>query len=133
MAPTRGEFQLLLRSSASAHRAAHSNSYDDPYEPAIDSDEPVEPEALQTEANAEPAGEDPDARVPMGENAVNGGTEIIDPSAVAAKKKGPVVGLREKRIPDDKRSTTPYMTKYERARVLGTRALQIRYVGRETE
>lgn len=24
--------------------------------------------------------------------------------------------------------TTPYMTKYERARVLGTRALQIRYV-----
>ena len=27
------------------------------------------------------------------------------------------------------RITTPYMTKYERARVLGTRALQIRYVG----
>lgn len=26
------------------------------------------------------------------------------------------------------RLTTPYMTKYERARVLGTRALQIRYV-----
>lgn len=25
------------------------------------------------------------------------------------------------------RTTTPYMTKYERARVLGTRALQIRY------
>ena len=41
---------------------------------------------------------------------------------------GAVVGLREKRIDDDKRSTTPYMTKYERARVLGTRALQIRYV-----
>lgn len=33
---------------------------------------------------------------------------------------------REKRIPDEQRSTTPYMTKYERARVLGTRALQIR-------
>ncbi|OQV16587.1 putative DNA-directed RNA polymerases I, II, and III subunit RPABC2 [Hypsibius exemplaris] len=27
--------------------------------------------------------------------------------------------------PKDKRITTPYMTKYERARVLGTRALQI--------
>ena len=27
-----------------------------------------------------------------------------------------------------KRITTPYMTKYERARVLGTRALQIRYL-----
>ena len=39
-----------------------------------------------------------------------------------------MVGLKEKKIPDEKRSTTPYMTKYERARVLGTRALQIRYV-----
>jgi DNA-directed RNA polymerases I, II, and III subunit RPABC2 len=33
----------------------------------------------------------------------------------------------DKKIPDDKRTTTPYMTKYERARVLGTRALQIRW------
>ena len=32
----------------------------------------------------------------------------------------------DKKIPDEKRTTTPYMTKYERARVLGTRALQIR-------
>lgn len=46
----------------------------------------------------------------------------------AAVKKNAVLGLREKKIPDAKRSTTPYMTKYERARVLGTRALQIRYV-----
>lgn len=29
------------------------------------------------------------------------------------------------RVDPDKRMTTPYMTKYERARVLGTRALQI--------
>ncbi|KAJ3176596.1 DNA-directed RNA polymerases I II and III subunit RPABC2 [Geranomyces variabilis] len=28
-------------------------------------------------------------------------------------------------IPKDKRLTTPYMTKYEKARILGTRALQI--------
>ncbi|KAH3666478.1 hypothetical protein OGAPHI_003474 [Ogataea philodendri] len=28
-------------------------------------------------------------------------------------------------IPKDQRTTTPYMTKYERARILGTRALQI--------
>lgn len=34
---------------------------------------------------------------------------------------------RARKIPKDKRTTTPYMTKYERARVLGTRALQIRY------
>lgn len=29
------------------------------------------------------------------------------------------------KIPDDQRSTTCYLTKYERARILGTRALQI--------
>lgn len=33
---------------------------------------------------------------------------------------------RDKKIPKEKRNTTPYMTKYERARVLGVRALQIR-------
>ena len=35
---------------------------------------------------------------------------------------------KEKMIPREERKTTPYMTKYERARVLGTRALQIRFV-----
>lgn len=35
---------------------------------------------------------------------------------------------REKKVPNDQRTTTPYLTKYERARVLGTRALQIRWV-----
>lgn len=35
---------------------------------------------------------------------------------------------REKKVANDERTTTPYMTKYERARVLGTRALQIRFV-----
>lgn len=34
--------------------------------------------------------------------------------------------VKSKKISQDKRTTTPYMTKYERARVLGTRALQIR-------
>ena len=29
--------------------------------------------------------------------------------------------------PNKERITTPYMTKYEKARILGTRALQIRY------
>ena len=43
-------------------------------------------------------------------------------------RKNAVLGLKEKRIEDDRRTTTPYMTKYERARVLGTRALQIRCV-----
>ena len=39
-----------------------------------------------------------------------------------------VSGIRGERQPNKVRVTTPYLTKYERARVLGTRALQIRYV-----
>ena len=44
-----------------------------------------------------------------------------------AKAMNSVKGVKGRRIANDKRTTTPYMTKYERARVLGTRALQIRY------
>jgi DNA-directed RNA polymerase I, II, and III subunit RPABC2 len=36
-------------------------------------------------------------------------------------------GLTGERQPNKVRITTPYLTKYERARILGTRALQIRY------
>ncbi|KAF1823709.1 RNA polymerase Rpb6 [Dissoconium aciculare CBS 342.82] len=36
-----------------------------------------------------------------------------------------VKGVKSKKIASENRITTPYMTKYERARVLGTRALQI--------
>ncbi len=72
--------------------------------------------------------DDADAQRPNGVDGVNGERTVVagDPSA-AGTKKNAVVGLREKKIADGKRSTTPYMTKYERARVLGTRALQIRY------
>lgn len=35
-------------------------------------------------------------------------------------------GLAGERQPNKERVTTPYLTKYERARILGTRALQIR-------
>ena len=48
-------------------------------------------------------------------------------TAAAAKGKGSKEP-KNKRVPDDQRNTTPYMTKYERARILGTRALQIRSV-----
>lgn len=37
-----------------------------------------------------------------------------------------VKSVKNKKIATERRTTTPYMTKYERARVLGTRALQIR-------
>ena len=64
--------------------------------------------------------------------AVNGDHDFItsgDPAAAAAAaQQGGSKKLEDKRIPDDKRNTTPYMTKYERARLLGTRALQIRCV-----
>lgn len=53
--------------------------------------------------------------------------ESGDPSA-AANRTGKDKAPKDKKIPNDKRQTTPYMTKYERARILGTRALQIRWV-----
>jgi len=64
------------------------------------------------------------------ENGVtNGNHDYVasgDPAAAAAAASGAARGGKDpKRIPDDKRTTTPYLTKYERARVLGTRALQI--------
>lgn len=37
-------------------------------------------------------------------------------------------GAHHPEIQNTERVTTPYMTKYEKARILGTRALQIRYV-----
>lgn len=51
-----------------------------------------------------------------------------DPSAAANALKGADKSTKDKKIPENERSTTPYMTKYERARILGTRALQIRCV-----
>lgn len=64
----------------------------------------------------------------------NGDTNIVesgDPGAAAAAKssqKNTVAALKSKKVPNDQRTTTPYMTKYEKARILGTRALQIRCV-----
>lgn len=53
----------------------------------------------------------------------NGNTIVVsglDDQQTARRKT-----LKEKAIPKEERTTTPYMTKYERARILGTRALQI--------
>ncbi|KAH3685915.1 hypothetical protein WICPIJ_003104 [Wickerhamomyces pijperi] len=55
-----------------------------------------------------------------GRTIINGGLGP-EPSYEQEKRKT----ARELAIPREKRSTTPYMTKYERARILGTRALQI--------
>ncbi|CAK7268375.1 subunit common to RNA polymerases I, II, and III [Sporothrix epigloea] len=60
-----------------------------------------------------------------------------DPSAAANQKNGHPNGQaggarvnnvkshKDKKIANELRTTTPFMTKYERARILGTRALQI--------
>lgn len=70
-------------------------------------------------------GDDEDA-----ERAENDEDNVVisgDPSAAANALKGNEKSLKDKKIPEADRTTTPYMTKYERARILGTRALQIRY------
>lgn len=52
---------------------------------------------------------------------MQGGNGVDDFSADQSRRKS----NKELAIAKDKRTTTPYMTKYERARILGTRALQI--------
>lgn len=66
----------------------------------------------------------PDSMDYQESNLVVGGDAAA--AARAMERLNTVQGVKEKRIAKEKRSTTPYMTKYERARVLGTRALQIR-------
>jgi len=106
-------------------------------EPAYDElSEPEEPEYYeegQGDANADgEAGgtEDADARQPNGAETSNIVISGDAPAAAAAQNRASntVLEKKSKKVPNDKRNTTPYMTKYERARVLGTRALQIRCV-----
>ncbi|CAO2657448.1 Nn.00g035740.m01.CDS01 [Neocucurbitaria sp. VM-36] len=93
-------------------------------EPAIEFDEEAEPDILDDDVDEAGGGEDPDAVDPNDDNIVVSG----DASAAASAKEkanNTVESEKSKRVDNDKRTTTPYMTKYERARVLGTRALQI--------
>ncbi|GES60342.1 DNA-directed RNA polymerases I, II, and III subunit RPABC2 [Aspergillus terreus] len=57
--------------------------------------------------------------------AVNGDRVVVSGDPNAGYSGRVMEQTREKKVPNDQRTTTPYMTKYERARVLGTRALQI--------
>jgi len=105
------------------------------YEPAEpdfdDAEEPYEPQDPDDVENPDYSatnGHDPnDANSKMTNGNGSNIVPINDPnqSGTAGGKKNAVIGVREKKIPTEERSTTPYMTKYERARVLGTRALQI--------
>lgn len=78
-----------------------------------DFDEPEEPEAGDVEQD--------DGSGSLEDNIVASGDAAAAQAGTTAAKKE-----ESKQIPKDKRTTSPYMTKYERARVLGTRATQIR-------
>jgi DNA-directed RNA polymerase I, II, and III subunit RPABC2 len=109
--------------------AAHTfkQQTDSHSEGGIDFDEEQEPDVYDDNDDQAGGAEDPDNQDPNDDNIVVSG----DASAAAAAKdkvKNTVENEKDKRVDNDKRTTTPYMTKYERARVLGTRALQIRWV-----
>lgn len=90
-------------------------------EPAYDPDEPAEPDVETEHVDDIDIGENPDQLLATGDS----GRGIVESGDVnAARGKGQA--SKDKKIPPSERKTTPYMTKYERARILGTRALQIR-------
>jgi len=61
-----------------------------------------------------------------GLNGADHDQEMVNGSASQEQQSAPPTGLSGERQPNKVRVTTPYLTKYERARILGTRALQIR-------
>jgi DNA-directed RNA polymerases I, II, and III subunit RPABC2 len=94
-----------------------SYGQDEPEDNIFDQDEPQE----EFEPDAELGPEDADGR---GEDDGDGPAIVgSDPNQQTGQKQATDA---DKKIPPAQRTTTPYMTKYERARVLGTRALQIR-------
>ena len=134
-----GQCIFMLRSISPKSGPTKCSLYSyDPYEPTYDDDEPFSPQDPDDVENPNsqtpaPGGtEDPDTLIPT-TNGVGGTVVEInggggDVNQQLQGKKNAVLGLKAKKIPEHERSTTPYMTKYERARVLGTRALQIRFV-----
>ncbi|KAF1951763.1 RNA polymerase Rpb6 [Byssothecium circinans] len=84
-------------------------------------DEEQEVELYEEEEETGAPNEDPETIDQNQENIVDSG----DPAAAAHAKKNTVAALRNKKIEPADRKTTPYLTKYEKARILGTRALQI--------
>ncbi|CAI7678309.1 DNA-directed RNA polymerase I II and III subunit [Penicillium manginii] len=96
----------------------HEENFD--YEPVEEVFEENEPGDLVDQDDYEGHdGELPEEHGINGENVVVSG----DPNSGYSGKV--MEQTREMKIPNDQRTTTPYLTKYERARVLGTRALQI--------
>ncbi|KAL9623785.1 MAG: hypothetical protein Q9160_002016 [Pyrenula sp. 1 TL-2023] len=73
-------------------------------------------------ANADDAGDAQDDLRENGATLQDGDKTVVTGDSAATQK---FTSNKDKKIPNEKRTSTPYMTKYERARVLGTRALQI--------
>lgn len=78
---------------------------------------------------AEEQGEDANGEVahPNGVNGADHDQEMVNAEDQLPQQPA-TSGLQGERQPNKVRVTTPYLTKYERARILGTRALQIRHV-----
>lgn len=103
-------------------RSRNSPGYENE-EADYDPEEPLEEDVVNYVDDVA-AGENPDGLLTHGDRDV-----IISGDASAGHTRGKSgIAPKAKKIPNDQRTTTPYMTKYERARILGTRALQIRYV-----
>lgn len=64
----------------------------------------------------------------MGEDGAQVNGTDANQEMVNAEDNNAATGITGERQPNKVRVTTPYLTKYERARILGTRALQIRFV-----
>jgi DNA-directed RNA polymerase I, II, and III subunit RPABC2 len=114
--------------------------YSPPYENEEPDYDPEEPELYDAEGDLGEtpaatgiddiqAGQNPDQLLTHGDRGV---VVSGDPAAAASRgkngagQKGMNGEPKDKKIANEERTTTPYMTKYERARILGTRALQIR-------
>lgn len=63
---------------------------------------------------------------PMGDEGINGAEHDMVNGDANGAQASQANGVAGERLPNKTRVTTPYLTKYERARILGTRALQIR-------
>jgi DNA-directed RNA polymerase I, II, and III subunit RPABC2 len=90
-------------------------------------DQVFEEDEINEYYDPEVGGDDDEAN--HGENGEDQDNVVVsgDPSAAANALKSGDKSVKDKKIPESERTTTPYMTKYERARILGTRALQIRF------
>ncbi|KAI8815114.1 RNA polymerase, subunit omega/K/RPB6 [Cladochytrium replicatum] len=92
--------------------AGSDGGYDEPY------DEPIDEPEMMDEDEEYQGGEDGVDIIPHGDQMK---VDVMN-GAVSGAINGPP---SSKAIPKDQRMTTPYMTKYEKARLLGTRALQL--------